>query len=40
MLGALVVHLRRREPQSVAVSVVLALLAAAIVWGQAGPYPF
>jgi uncharacterized membrane protein YphA (DoxX/SURF4 family) len=38
MMGALVVHLRRREPQSIAVNVVLALLAAAIVWGQTGPY--
>jgi uncharacterized membrane protein YphA (DoxX/SURF4 family) len=38
MMGALVVHLRRREPQSIAVNVVLALLAAAIVWGQTDPY--
>lgn len=39
MLGAVVVHTRRRELQSVAINVVLALLAAAIVWGRIGSYP-
>ena len=40
MSGAVVVHARRREPREVAVNVVLAVLAAVVVWGRVGPYAF
>src|SRR6266508_17338 len=34
MLGAIVVHVRRREPSGVAVAAVLFVLAAIIAWGR------
>jgi uncharacterized membrane protein YphA (DoxX/SURF4 family) len=40
MLGAVVVHARRKEPQSIAVNVVLLALAAFVAWGRFGPYAF
>jgi uncharacterized membrane protein YphA (DoxX/SURF4 family) len=40
MLGGARVHLRRHETHEVGVNVLLALLAAAIVWGRVGPYSF
>lgn len=38
MVGAAVVHARRREAQYVAVNVVLLVLAAVVAWGRFGPY--
>jgi uncharacterized membrane protein YphA (DoxX/SURF4 family) len=40
MLGAAVVHTRRREPAMIAVNAVLLAMAAIIAWGRFGPYPF
>src|SRR5229473_6933014 len=40
MLGAIATHLRRREPQMVAVNGVLLILAALVAAGRFGPYPF
>jgi len=40
MLGAAATHLRRREPQMVAVNGVLLVLAAVVAIGRFGPYPF
>jgi uncharacterized membrane protein YphA (DoxX/SURF4 family) len=40
MVGAIVVHGRRREWQNVAMNVVLLLLAAVVAWGRFGPYAF
>src|SRR5262249_37204447 len=40
MVGAAVTHARRRETQSIVVNMVLLLLAAVVVWGRFGPYPF
>ena len=40
MLGAIATHLRRREPQMVAVNGVLLILAAVVAVGRFGPYPF
>lgn len=40
MIGAIVVHARRKENQSIGVNVVLLLLAAVVVWGRFGPYAF
>jgi uncharacterized membrane protein YphA (DoxX/SURF4 family) len=40
MLGAVIVHARRKEPQMIAVNLVLLVLAAVIVWGRFGPYAF
>lgn len=40
MVGAVVVHARRQEPQLIIVNVVLGLLAAFVAWGRLGPYPF
>jgi uncharacterized membrane protein YphA (DoxX/SURF4 family) len=40
MLGAIATHLRRREPQMVAVNGVLLILAAVVAAGRFGPYPF
>jgi VIT1/CCC1 family predicted Fe2+/Mn2+ transporter len=37
MLGAVIVHARRKEPQPIVVNVVLLVLAAVIVWGRFGP---
>lgn len=40
MLGAVVTHARRKEAQAIVANVVLLVLAAAVVWGRFGPYPF
>jgi uncharacterized membrane protein YphA (DoxX/SURF4 family) len=40
MAGAIVVHARRKEPQGIAISAVLLVLAAVVVWGRFGPYAF
>jgi len=39
MIGAAVVHVRRKEPQLVVVNLVLFLLVAFVAWGRFGPYP-
>ncbi len=38
MLGAAALHVRRKEPQGIAVAVVLLVLAAIVAWGRFGPY--
>ncbi|MEV6712850.1 DoxX family protein [Lentzea sp. NPDC051208] len=40
MLGAAIVHARRKENQMIGVNVVLLLLAAVVAWGRFGPYAF
>lgn len=40
MIGAAVVHGRRREFQSVVMNVVLLVLAAVVAWARFGPYSF
>ncbi|WDZ84358.1 DoxX family protein [Micromonospora cathayae] len=40
MIGAIVVHARRRETQAIGINVVLLLLAAVVAWGRFGPYAF
>ncbi|MDQ1645092.1 MAG: hypothetical protein QOJ50_1276 [Cryptosporangiaceae bacterium] len=40
MIGAIITHARRKEPQGIAVNVVLLLLAAFVAWGRFGPYSF
>jgi uncharacterized membrane protein YphA (DoxX/SURF4 family) len=40
MVGAVVVHVRRKEVATMAPSLVLLVLAAVIVWGRFGPYSF
>ncbi|WP_436757537.1 DoxX family protein [Streptosporangium sp. V21-05] len=40
MVGALVVHLRRKEYPGIVVNVVLLLLSAFVAWGRFGPYSF
>lgn len=40
MIGALVTHARRREFPNVAVTVLLAAMAAVVAWGRFGPYSF
>lgn len=40
MIGAVVVHARRKELRTVAPSVVLLVLAAVVAWGRFGPYSF
>lgn len=40
MIGAAVVHVRRKELQTIAPSVVLLVLAAVVAWGRFGPYSF
>lgn len=39
MIGAALLHIRRHEPQGVAVTVVLGVVAAVIAWGRFGAYP-
>ncbi|MBL1101815.1 DoxX family protein [Streptomyces coffeae] len=39
MLGAVVVHARRRETQMIAVNLVLFALATVVAWGRFGPHP-
>lgn len=40
MVGAVVVHVRRKEVPAMAPSVVLLVLAAIVAWGRFGPYSF
>jgi uncharacterized membrane protein YphA (DoxX/SURF4 family) len=40
MVGAIVVHARRKEPMNIAVNVVLIALAVIVAWGRFGPYSF
>jgi uncharacterized membrane protein YphA (DoxX/SURF4 family) len=40
MVGAIVVHARRKEPMNIAVNVVLIALAVFVAWGRFGPYSF
>ena len=40
MLGAAVVHARRKENQMIGANVVLLVLAAVVAWGRFGPYAF
>ena len=40
MIGAAVVHGRRKEFPMIAINVVLLVLAAIVVWGRFGPYSF
>ncbi|MEV4533597.1 DoxX family protein [Asanoa sp. NPDC049518] len=40
MIGAVVVHGRRRETPMVIANLVLLVLAAVVVWGRFGPYSF
>jgi uncharacterized membrane protein YphA (DoxX/SURF4 family) len=40
MVGAIVVHNRRKETQLIGGNVVLLILAAVVVWGRFGPYAF
>jgi hypothetical protein len=40
MGGAAATHLRRREPQTVAVNGILLILAAVVAVARFGPYPF
>ena len=40
MIGAIVVHARRKENQPLIANVVLLILAAVVAWGRFGPYAF
>lgn len=40
MVGAAITHLRRHEPQLVALNAVLLVLAVVVAWGRLGPYSF
>ncbi|GAA3856243.1 DoxX family protein [Streptomyces sedi] len=40
MIGAIVVHGRRKEAQSIVVNVVLIAVAAFVAWGRFGPHSF
>ncbi len=40
MIGAIVVHARRREFNRLPFNVVLLVLAAVVAWGRFGPYSF
>ncbi|KMO83645.1 DoxX family protein [Mycolicibacterium chlorophenolicum] len=40
MLGAVVLHARRREFPYVAINLVILALAAFVAWGRFGPYSF
>ncbi|MEW1635401.1 DoxX family protein [Streptomyces sp. NPDC093801] len=40
MLGAIVLHLRRKEATALPVALVLFALAAEVAWGRFGPYAF
>jgi uncharacterized membrane protein YphA (DoxX/SURF4 family) len=40
MVGAVIVHVRRKEVSTMAPSVVLLVLAAIVAWGRFGPYSF
>lgn len=40
MIGAVVVHARRKETPPIAINAVLLVLAAVVAWGRFGPYSF
>jgi uncharacterized membrane protein len=40
MLGAVITHMRRGEPEMVVTTLVLMALAALLAWGRFGPYSF
>jgi drug/metabolite transporter (DMT)-like permease len=40
MVGAAITHQRRHEPQLMGVNAVIVILAAVVVWGRFGPYPY
>ncbi|MFF4392861.1 MULTISPECIES: DoxX family protein [unclassified Streptomyces] len=40
MLGATVLHLRRKEATALPVALLLLALAAVVAWGRFGPYAF
>jgi uncharacterized membrane protein YphA (DoxX/SURF4 family) len=40
MIGALITHARRKESQTIAINVLLLVLAAFVAWGRFGPYAF
>ncbi|AUY53811.1 DoxX family protein [Streptomyces sp. CB01881] len=40
MLGAVALHLRRKEAKALPVALVLLVLAAVVAWGRFGPYAF
>jgi uncharacterized membrane protein YphA (DoxX/SURF4 family) len=40
MIGAIVVHARRKENQPLPINVILLLLGAFVAWGRFGPYSF
>lgn len=40
MLGAAVLHLRRKEAAALPAALVLLVLAAGVAWGRFGPYAF
>jgi uncharacterized membrane protein YphA (DoxX/SURF4 family) len=40
MVGAIVVHVRRKEYQGLPVNVILLLLALFVAWGRFGPHAF
>ena len=40
MLGAAIVHARRKEHQMIGANAVLLILAAVVAWGRFGPYSF
>lgn len=40
MIGAIVTHVRRKEPQAIVINVVLVALAVAVVVGRFGPESF
>ncbi|WP_250002817.1 DoxX family protein [Actinoplanes sp. M2I2] len=40
MIGAIVVHARRKENQPIGINAVLLILAAIVAWGRFGPYSF
>ncbi|MFI6458034.1 DoxX family protein [Streptosporangium amethystogenes] len=40
MIGAIVVHVRRKEYSALGMNLVLLVLAAFVAWGRFGPYAF
>jgi uncharacterized membrane protein YphA (DoxX/SURF4 family) len=40
MIGAIVLHVRRREYPNIGLNAVLGALAAVVAWGRFGPYHF
>lgn len=40
MIGAMIVHNRRKETQAIIPNLVILILAAVVAWGRFGPYSF